>query len=133
MREASLVKCGLPMPLVGMIDVTAPPAAGNQTKSAAAGPKNAAPASCISRAAARTATILSPVGDHARSLYRPVPEIAVVVHARPLFVARMIVPPFVSSHVVYAMDFPSGLQMGPNSPMSFLLTRCGVPLGRSVT
>ena len=50
----SLVKCGLPSARGGHDHVrVAAGCAGIQTKSAAAGPKNAAPASCISRAAAR--------------------------------------------------------------------------------
>ena len=51
-----------------MITDSAPPVAGSHTISAAAGPKNAAPASCISRAAARIATMRSPAGDQARSV-----------------------------------------------------------------
>ena len=41
MRFGSDVKCGLPSPLVGMMSVGWPPLAGIETKSAAAGPRNA--------------------------------------------------------------------------------------------
>src|ERR1700716_2316772 len=118
MRSALDVKCGFPKPPVGMIGVTAPPAAGSHTNSAAAGPKNEAPASCISRAAARRPTIRSPAGDHARSVYSPLGESGCVLHVLPALLARTMLPPFASLHVVYASDLPSGLQTGPNSPTS---------------
>src|SRR3972149_8623863 len=109
MRSAFDVKCGVPMPLVGIMTVALPPAAGSQTNPEAAGPKNAAPASCSSRAAPRTATTLSPPGDQARSVNRPVEEIALLLH--PFLasrVARITSPPAASVHVTYASAFPSG-------------------------
>src|SRR5260221_2509786 len=133
MRSGLVVKWGLPTPGVGMIGVTVPPAAGTHTNSAATGPKNAAPAYCSSRAAARTATMRSPAGDHARSLYSPPGESVCVLHVLQLELARTMLPPFASLHVVKASALPSGLHAGPNSPTSLLLTRCGVPLGSSTT
>src|SRR6476469_428275 len=134
MRSGFEVKCGLPMPPVGMMAVTLPPVAGSHTNSAATGPKNAAPASCISRAAARTATTRSPFGDHARSPYNPPPVSGVVLH---LFLlsseARTMEPPDASAHVVKASERESGDHAGPNSPTFNELTRCGVPFGRSIT
>src|SRR5690242_7170654 len=117
MRSGLVVKCGLPMPPVGMIAVTLPPAAGTHTNSAATGPKNAAPASCISRAAARTPTTRSPFGDQARSPYNPPITSGFVLHLFCLSSdARTMLPPDASFHVVYASERESGDHAGPNSP-----------------
>ncbi len=134
MRSGLLVKCAFPIPPVGMIAVAAPPVDGTQTNSAAAGPKKAAPASCISRCAARVATMRSPLGDQDRSAYNAPFTSVVVVHPfLGSLVARTIEPPCASCQVAHASDLPSGDQTGPYSPSSDLLTRCGVPLGRSTT
>ena len=119
-----------------MMSVGAPPAAGIHTRSDAAGPKNAPPASCNSRAAARVATMRSPFGDQARSDQRPADGVNCDTIGTDFFgfhVARMMRPPVASSHVTHAMDLESGDQTGPYSPPSFRLTRVGVPPGKSMT
>ena len=45
----------------------------------------------------------------------------------------MICPPLPSFHVTYASDFESGAHVAPYSPISLVLTRAGLPLGRSIT
>src|ERR1700686_1686138 len=110
MRSFSWVKCGPPAPRAGKIKLASPPSEGIHTRSAlpVCPPSN----SLFSRSYAfpRSATIFDPSGDHAGLLYTAsdfdnctgVPPPAATFHN---------CPPSLD-HVTYAMNFPSGDQVG---------------------